>query len=154
MQRVYLERLELLPRQINLRPEWVQMHGGVTTINFIYLLVLAFAIFSCKTNTEKQEGTATASTDTATIDGHPAWIMQGNIYEVNVRQYTPEGTFAAFEKSNQQQYIFFQARAAFSYPTPFKQIFLHWSYVTYYFYCPGYNKVLLLEYLIQKNLII
>ncbi|MEO8712938.1 MAG: alpha-amylase family glycosyl hydrolase, partial [Parafilimonas sp.] len=30
---------------------------------------------------------------------HPAWIMQGNIYEVNVRQYTPEGTFKAFEKS-------------------------------------------------------
>ena len=25
--------------------------------------------------------------------------MQGNIYEVNVRQYTPEGTFKAFEKS-------------------------------------------------------
>ena len=35
----------------------------------------------------------------AKIDGHPAWIMQGNIYEVNVRQYTPEGTFKAFEKS-------------------------------------------------------
>lgn len=33
------------------------------------------------------------------IDDHPAWIMQGNIYEVNVRQYTPEGTFKAFEKS-------------------------------------------------------
>ncbi len=30
-------------------------------------------------------------------DGHPAWIMQGNVYEVNVRQYTPEGTFKAFE---------------------------------------------------------
>src|SRR5678815_4977954 len=29
---------------------------------------------------------------------HPAWIMQGNIYEVNVRQYTPEGTFDAFAK--------------------------------------------------------
>jgi alpha-amylase len=27
---------------------------------------------------------------------HPAWIMQGNIYEVNIRQYTPEGTFRAF----------------------------------------------------------
>ena len=39
-----------------------------------------------------------AQTD-AKIDGHPAWIMQGNIYEVNVRQYTPEGTFKAFEKS-------------------------------------------------------
>jgi hypothetical protein len=56
-----------------------------------------------------------------------------------------------FETSNQQQYIFFQARAAFSYPTPFKQIFLHWSYITYYFYCPSYNKTLLLEYLIERN---
>jgi alpha-amylase len=33
-----------------------------------------------------------------TIDGHPAWIMQGNVYEVNVRQYTKEGTFKAFGK--------------------------------------------------------
>lgn len=29
---------------------------------------------------------------------HPSWIMQGNIYEVNVRQYTPEGTLNAFAK--------------------------------------------------------
>lgn len=36
---------------------------------------------------------------TKNIDGHPAWIMQGNIYEVNVRQYTPEGTLNAFAKS-------------------------------------------------------
>ncbi|GAA4344867.1 alpha-amylase family glycosyl hydrolase [Flaviaesturariibacter amylovorans] len=27
----------------------------------------------------------------------PSWILSGNIYEVNVRQYTPEGTFRAFE---------------------------------------------------------
>src|ERR1044071_3196785 len=32
------------------------------------------------------------------VNGHPAWIMQGNIYEVNVRQYTPEGTLNAFAK--------------------------------------------------------
>ena len=56
-----------------------------------------------------------------------------------------------FEKSNQQHYIFFQAKAAFSYPTPFKQIFLHWSYITYYFYSPAYNKTLWLEYLVEKN---
>ena len=56
-----------------------------------------------------------------------------------------------FEDSNQQQYVFFQARAAFSYPTPFKQIFLHWSYIYYYFYCPAYNKILWLEYLVEKN---
>jgi len=31
--------------------------------------------------------------------GHPGWIMQGNIYEVNIRQYTKEGTLKAFSKS-------------------------------------------------------
>jgi len=56
-----------------------------------------------------------------------------------------------FDRSNQKKFIFFQARAAFSYPTPFKQIFLHFSYINYYFYCPAYNKTLWLEYLVEKN---
>lgn len=56
-----------------------------------------------------------------------------------------------FEKSNQQQFIFFQARAAFPYPVPLKKIFLHWSYICYYFYCPAYNKILWLEYLVERN---
>lgn len=30
---------------------------------------------------------------------HPEWSLQSNIYEVNLRQYTKEGTFKAFEKS-------------------------------------------------------
>ncbi|MBS1973767.1 MAG: alpha-glucosidase C-terminal domain-containing protein, partial [Bacteroidetes bacterium] len=30
---------------------------------------------------------------------HPSWSYQSNIYEVNLRQYTTEGTFKAFEKS-------------------------------------------------------
>src|SRR5215217_7573880 len=29
---------------------------------------------------------------------HPEWSKNATIYEVNLRQYTPEGTFAAFEK--------------------------------------------------------
>ncbi|HEX6748711.1 MAG TPA: alpha-amylase family glycosyl hydrolase [Longimicrobium sp.] len=29
---------------------------------------------------------------------HPSWSRAANIYEVNVRQYTPEGTFAAFQR--------------------------------------------------------
>jgi len=29
---------------------------------------------------------------------HPKWSLQSNIYEVNVRQYSKEGTFSAFEK--------------------------------------------------------
>ena len=28
---------------------------------------------------------------------HPAWARRATIYEVNIRQYTPEGTFRAFE---------------------------------------------------------
>jgi len=38
--------------------------------------------------------------DTISMNGAqpPGWILQGNIYEVNVRQYTPEGTFKAFQK--------------------------------------------------------
>ncbi|QEC67438.1 alpha-amylase [Panacibacter ginsenosidivorans] len=69
---------------------------------FIYLLALAVVIFSCKTNIQKQEDVAIVTKDTAMIDGHPSWIMQGNVYEVNVRQYTPQGTFKAFEPNLQR----------------------------------------------------
>ncbi len=34
----------------------------------------------------------------AAPDYHPAWSRNAVIYEVNIRQYTPEGTFAALEK--------------------------------------------------------
>ncbi len=40
----------------------------------------------------------TTSVESGTPGGPPAWIMQGNIYEVNVRQYTQEGTLNAFAK--------------------------------------------------------
>ncbi len=60
-------------------------------------------------------------------------------------------SISTFEKSGTDKFVFFQARAAFPYPTPLKQIFLHWSYLVYNFYCPVYNKVLLLEYLVERN---
>jgi len=44
-------------------------------------------------NSHSQSGTSSKR-----INGHPAWILQGNVYEVNVRQYTQEGTFNAFAK--------------------------------------------------------
>ncbi len=37
-------------------------------------------------------------TDGVTAVRHPDWARSANIYEVNIRQYTPEGTFRAFEK--------------------------------------------------------
>ncbi|PWA05192.1 alpha-amylase family glycosyl hydrolase [Flavobacterium psychrotolerans] len=55
------------------------------------LIALLFSLICCKTN-------KLSNSDNGQISGHPAWIMQGNIYEVNVRQYTPEGTLNAFAK--------------------------------------------------------
>jgi glycosidase len=37
-------------------------------------------------------------TFTLSVHAQPDWIKQGNIYEVNVRQYTKEGTFEGFSK--------------------------------------------------------
>lgn len=60
---------------------------------------------ACRPNSSKTADGASNSKPTVTtvdanrIDGHPDWIMQGNIYEVNLRQYTAEGTFTAFEKN-------------------------------------------------------
>jgi alpha-amylase len=62
----------------------------------IFITACLFAVVSCNNQTAAVH---TENSDSASIiDGHPAWIMQGNIYEVNTRQYSPEGSFAAFEK--------------------------------------------------------
>jgi glycosidase len=47
-----------------------------------------FALIAC-TNTQKKVATIPVH--------HPDWSYDATIYEVNVRQYTPEGTFKAFE---------------------------------------------------------
>ena len=60
-------------------------------------------------------------------------------------------SIADFERTDQDQFVFFQARAAFAQPTPVKQVFLHWNYLIYSFYCTTYNKALWLEYLVLKN---
>ncbi len=63
-------------------------------MSYKYCLPFLFlACVGCKNGKETTE-----TRDTAQVNGHPAWIQQNNIYEVNVRQYTPEGTFAAFAK--------------------------------------------------------
>ncbi|HEY6504271.1 MAG TPA: alpha-amylase family glycosyl hydrolase, partial [Chitinophagaceae bacterium] len=62
---------------------------------FRVLLFVVIVSASCKLMPKEEEKKAEAA---KFIDGHPGWIMQGNVYEVNVRQYTPEGTFKAFEQ--------------------------------------------------------
>ena len=58
--------------------------------NILFLSLMVF-LFSCqnidKKSTEKSDGFT-----------HLDWSKNAVIYEVNVRQFTPEGTFAAFEE--------------------------------------------------------
>jgi alpha-amylase len=70
-----------------------------------YLLFLlgCLSLIACNSEPKVQgENTVAESSDTVRIDNHPAWIMQGNVYEVNLRQYTPEGTIKAFEQHLQR----------------------------------------------------
>jgi len=68
----------------------------MSTKRSLLSLLMITIFFSCKTSNSSE------TNDAAQTDGHPSWIMQGNIYEVNIRQYTPEGTFNAFSNHLQR----------------------------------------------------
>lgn len=55
---------------------------------FLWLAGIAAVVFGCKPQTQKAEHQTR----------YPEWAKNAVIYEVNVRQHTPEGTFAALEK--------------------------------------------------------
>lgn len=60
-----------------------------------FLLLLSFLLIassSCKQETKQVESTS----DVKQVK-HPEWTTNVSIYEVNVRQFTPEGTFEALE---------------------------------------------------------
>jgi len=59
------------------------------------IIIIFFCGFSCSPKYAPIDNLGAAATSFAP----PAWSEQSNIYEVNVRQYSPEGTFKAFEKS-------------------------------------------------------
>jgi glycosidase len=61
--------------------------------NIIILLIPL--MFACS---QKKENTTNQQTNFERAYKHLEWTKNTNIYEVNIRQYTPEGTFKAFEK--------------------------------------------------------
>lgn len=61
-------------------------------ISFLPILLFSTFLISCN---EQQDKKPVA----ADLSGHPDWSAQSNIYEVNLRQYTKEGTIMAFEKA-------------------------------------------------------
>lgn len=59
-------------------------------IVFVLVVILSFVIVSCEH--------VVKDTLVEKTFKHPAWSYNAGIYEVNLRQYTNEGTFKAFEK--------------------------------------------------------
>jgi alpha-amylase len=64
--------------------------------SFVFISLIALA--ACQSPTEKKSSETAPSGD-STVTRHPDWSYQSNIYEVNLREYSTAGTFAAFEKS-------------------------------------------------------
>lgn len=59
----------------------------------IHSMILGF-VFMVSQGCNNNTGEKSIAADTT----HHSWSAQSNIYEVNLRQYTPEGTIIAFEK--------------------------------------------------------
>ena len=59
---------------------------------FFLLMLVALVVFSCKTQAPENEQTE----DSVHVSVFPEVVKNMTIYEVNIRQYTPEGTIDAF----------------------------------------------------------
>ena len=64
---------------------------------FLYLGVALFALAGC-TKSENDKPQQTADRSTENTNAYPGKAKDMTIYEVNIRQHTPEGTFKAFEE--------------------------------------------------------
>lgn len=62
----------------------------------ILLLAITLVFFSCG-NPSLPKNDSMVEAESASIYTHVDWSKNANIYEVNIRQYTPEGTLKAFE---------------------------------------------------------
>lgn len=67
-------------------------HKTIVTFIMIMMSICLISLISCQSKQEqKTEGVVV---DKGVV--HPEWSKNASIYEVNIRQYTPEGTFNAF----------------------------------------------------------
>ncbi len=67
-----------------------------TKITKTSLLLLVPFIWACNPAAEPQEPTIETPSEAPVMEEGSDWAKNANIYEVNIRQYTPEGTFNAF----------------------------------------------------------
>ncbi|MEM4134460.1 MAG: alpha-amylase family glycosyl hydrolase [Candidatus Micrarchaeia archaeon] len=64
----------------------------------IFLALLTVIIAGCQKTSKLNSNQKDSTKNMLTVHNFPERIKHSVIYEVNIRQYTPEGTFAAFEK--------------------------------------------------------
>src|SRR6056297_2987474 len=65
----------------------------------IFSLIFLFLLFTaCNSDKKKQNTSENQKLEKSTQVKHPEWSKNAVIYEVNIRQYTEEGTFEAFEE--------------------------------------------------------
>lgn len=64
----------------------------------LFLSFLSGLLISCSNQPENNGADNSVETDTIHVKQLPAWADDASIYEVNIRQYTPEGTINAFAK--------------------------------------------------------
>ena len=69
--------------------------GSISNIIFTIIIIIAIAIMiGCKNAADKKTATSTPGIEKPLV---PEWHKNATIYEVNLRHYTEEGTFASFE---------------------------------------------------------
>jgi glycosidase len=72
---------------------------GIMGNSSIFTLAILFLLFTaCNSNQKKQKTSENQNPEKSTQVNHPEWSKNAVIYEVNIRQYTEEGTFEAFEE--------------------------------------------------------
>ena len=64
----------------------------------VALILLVFFLASCQNKKSSKNSETTKKIPEYTNVHHLEWTKNANIYEVNIRQYTPEGTINAFIK--------------------------------------------------------
>ena len=70
------------------------MLRGVSNLRALPILLIILSLTAFTACTES----STESRTSASLFSTPEWAEQANIYEVNIRQYTDEGTFKAFSE--------------------------------------------------------
>lgn len=75
---------------------------GIIWIMMIFLVSCGSTKTNTFTNSEETDTNQSIETEITSLRYQPEWTKDAVIYEVNIRQYTEEGTFAAFSEHLQE----------------------------------------------------